>query len=66
VQTVTIPALAATETPARSVGGRTFGLGRQKPAVSAPDGCDRAVFADYVTLYLDLASSERERMSSRV
>jgi PleD family two-component response regulator len=65
VQTVTIPALA-TETPAPSLGTRAFGLGRQKPAVSTPDGCDRAVFADYVSLYLDLASSERERMSSRV
>jgi len=59
VQTVTIPALATAKASPTRLGTRALGFVRQRPAVSAPDSCDRAVFADYVALYLDLASGER-------
>ena len=60
VQTVTIPALATPKATATGLGTKALSLVRQqRPAVSAPDSCDRAVFADYVALYLDLASGER-------
>ena len=60
VQTVTIPALATPKTQTTNLGTRALALVRQRPpAVSAPAGCDRAVFADYVAFYLDLASGER-------
>ena len=60
VQTVTIPALSTPKTSPSSLGTRALSLVRQRPtAVSAPESCDRAVFADYVTLYLDLASGAR-------
>jgi CheY-like chemotaxis protein len=60
VQVVTIPALAASKAPPTGLGTRALSLVRPRLAVSAPDGCDRAVFADYVALYLDLASGERQ------
>ena len=59
VQTVTIPALATSKATTTGLGTKALALVRQRPAVSAPDSCDRAVFADYVALYLDLASGER-------
>jgi CheY-like chemotaxis protein len=59
VQTVTIPALATTKAAPSGIGSKALSLVRQRTAVSAPDSCDRAVFADYVSLYLDLATSER-------
>ena len=59
VQTVTIPALATTKAAPSGIGSKALSLVRQRPAVSAPESCDRAVFADYVSLYLDLATSER-------
>ena len=59
VQTVTIPALASPKASTTNLGTRALSLVRQKPAVSAPDSCDRAVFADYVAFYLDLASGDR-------
>jgi CheY-like chemotaxis protein len=58
VQTVTIPALATTKAAPTGLGTRALALVRKQPVVSAPDSCDRAVFADYVALYLDLASGE--------
>lgn len=59
VQTVTIPALAGAKEEPSGFGSKALSLVRQKPAISAPESCDRAVFADYVSLYLDLASGER-------
>jgi len=59
VQTVTIPALATPKASTSGLGTKALSLVRQRTAVSAPDSCDRAVFADYVALYLDLASGER-------
>ena len=63
VQTVTIPTLATTSKSAHasaSLATRAFSLvGGQRPPTAEPDGCDRAVFADYVALYVDLASAER-------
>jgi CheY-like chemotaxis protein len=66
VQVVTIPALAAAKSPDTGLGTRALSMVRPRRAVSAPDGCDRAVFADYVALYLDLASGERSRNASAV
>jgi hypothetical protein len=54
VQTVVIPTLAK---PEPASGKKLFG--REKPMASAPDSCDPAVFADWITVYLDLASSHR-------
>lgn len=59
VQTVTIPALSTSKATTTGLGTKALALVRQRPSVSAPDSCDRAVFADYVALYLDLASGER-------
>jgi CheY-like chemotaxis protein len=59
VQVVTIPALAPAKSAPASLGTRALSLVRTRTPMSAPDGCDRAVFADYVALYLDLATSER-------
>ena len=55
VQAVTIPVLARTEPASRSKSG-SFSFAREATA-SAPDSCDPAVFADWITVYLDLASS---------
>jgi hypothetical protein len=64
VQTITIPALGSTKSaPAASssLATRAFSfVGGQKHVAVEPDGCDRAVFADYVALYVDLASAERQ------
>jgi CheY-like chemotaxis protein len=64
VQTVTIPVLASeSEPPAekKKPGGLTFVW--EKPSVaSAPDSCDPAVFADWISVYLDLASTHREEL----
>ena len=59
VQTVTIPTLAngAPQEVSR-VGGGLFG--RDKPVQSRPDSCDPAVFADWISIYLDLAHTHRE------
>lgn len=59
VQTVTIPTLAngAPQEASRG-GGGLFGMGKAAP--SAPDSCDPAVFADWIAIYLDLASTHRE------
>ncbi len=59
VQTVTIPALATTKAAPAGIGSKALSFVRQRPTVSGPESCDRAVFADYVSLYLDLATSER-------
>jgi CheY-like chemotaxis protein len=62
VQTVTIPSLAsqAPQEKKRS-GGLSFGW--EKPSVaSAPDSCEPAVFADWISIYLDLASTHREEL----
>jgi CheY-like chemotaxis protein len=57
VQTVTIPVLARTESQSRAKSGSgTFSFAREA-TTSAPDSCDPAVFADWITIYLDLASS---------
>ena len=55
VQTVTIPTLATDEPQSRRRGGV---FGRERPA-AGPDSCDPAVFADWVSVYLDLASTHR-------
>jgi hypothetical protein len=58
VQTVTIPVLAAQEPEApRRGGGLSFV--REKPLQTAPDSCDPSVFADWITVYLQLASTSR-------
>ena len=58
VQTVTIPVLA---TPDNSSGKKSGGLsfGRERAVACMPDTCDPAVFADWISVYLDLASSHR-------
>lgn len=63
VQTVTIPVLASSGTQEKKrPGGLSFGW--EKPAPSAPDSCDPAVFADWITIYLDLASHQREESTA--
>ena len=59
VQTVTIPTLAngAPQEVSRGGGGL---FGREKPVQSRPDSCDPAVFADWISIYLDLANTHRE------
>jgi hypothetical protein len=59
VQTVTIPTLAngAPEEVSRGGGGL---FGREKPLPSRPDSCDPSVFADWISIYLDLAHTHRE------
>ena len=64
VQTVTIPVLASGSEPPvekKKSGGLTFVW--EKPSVaSAPDSCDPAVFADWISVYLDLATAHREEL----
>lgn len=55
VQTVTIPVLATTEPVAPRRGGALM-FSRERSA-AAPDSCDPAVFADWISFYLDLAST---------
>jgi hypothetical protein len=58
VQAVTIPTLVVAEQAApRRGGGLSFS--REKPLASAPDSCDPSVFADWISVYLDLASTSR-------
>jgi hypothetical protein len=58
VQTVTIPVLASPAAPSAGQGGALpFGRGRNMAAT--PDSCDPAVFADWVSVYLDLAQTQR-------
>ena len=59
VQTVTIPTLANGAPQEASRGGGGL-FGREKPAASAPDSCDPAVFADWISIYLDLANTHRD------
>jgi DNA-binding NtrC family response regulator len=62
VQTITIPALGSPKSTqaSTSLATRAFSfVGGQKQVAVEPDGCDRAVFADYVALYVDLATAER-------
>ena len=58
VQTVTIPVLA---TPDSASGKKSGGLsfGRDREVACMPDTCDPAVFADWISVYLDLASNHR-------
>ena len=56
VQTVTIPTLATDEPQSRP--RRRSCFGRERPA-AGPDSCDPAVFADWISVYLDLASTHR-------
>jgi CheY-like chemotaxis protein len=55
VQTVTIPVLASEQPSTRKRLGLPFGWDRPAPA-AAPDSCDPAVFADWISIYLDLAA----------
>jgi CheY-like chemotaxis protein len=57
VQTVTIPVLACEEPQTRRRGG-ALSFGRERPP-AAPDSCDPAVFADWISIYLHLASAHR-------
>ena len=60
VQTVTIPVLACELPQAKKrSGGLSFGWDKTAPA-AAPDSCDPAVFADWISVYLDLAATHRE------
>jgi len=59
VQTVTIPTLANGAPVEASRGGGGL-FGRDKPAAAAPESCDPAVFADWISIYLDLAHTHRE------
>lgn len=60
VQTVTIPLLAS-ETPQEKKRGGGLSFGWEKPAPAAtPDSCDPAVFADWISVYLDLATTQRD------
>ena len=59
VQTVTIPTLAGDEPQERKGGGGGL-FGRDKTVAAAPDSCDPAVFADWISIYLDLASTHKE------
>ena len=63
VQTVTIPVLASSEPPQekKRSGGLSFGWEKPAPA-AAPDTCDPAVFADWISMYLDLASTHRDEL----
>jgi CheY-like chemotaxis protein len=62
VQTVTIPVLAG-DAPQEKKRGGGLSFGWEKPAPAAtPDSCDPAVFADWITIYLDLASTQREEV----
>jgi hypothetical protein len=57
VQTVTIPVLSTPEPPSRRGKGPLAFARERSPA--APDSCDPAVFADWISFYLDLASTHR-------
>jgi hypothetical protein len=59
VQTVTIPVLARPETTASAQRGGALPFGRSRSTAAAPDSCDPAVFADWVSVYLDLALTHR-------
>jgi CheY-like chemotaxis protein len=60
VQTVTIPVLAS-DSPQEKKRGGGLSFGWDKPAPAAnPDSCDPAVFADWISVYLDLASQRDE------
>lgn len=60
VQTVTIPTLAGSEPPPEAP-RRSGALARvrERTPIAAPDSCEPAVFADWITVYLDLASTGR-------
>ena len=62
VQTLAIPILA----PAASRGGNNGLLGRKKDKGDANVGCDPAVFADQIKIYLQRASVERRAQASEV
>ena len=59
VQNVTIPVLA-TAGPPSGARGSAQPFGRRRSTAAAPDSCDPAVFADWVSVYLDLAQGHRE------
>lgn len=59
VQALTIPILA-TAAPAATTRGMLSALRRRRPRTSSPAGCEPAVFADQVGLYLARASVERQ------
>jgi CheY-like chemotaxis protein len=64
VQTVTIPVLAAPDGPSgKKAGG--LGFGRDREVACMPDTCDPAVFADWISVYLDLASNHRAESGSK-
>ena len=54
VQAVTIPVIATPEPPS---GKRLATSGKDRNSAWMPDTCDPAVFADWVSVYLDLAST---------
>ena len=59
IQNVTIPVLAAPESsPNRRPGSLGFVRGG-RGAAAIPDSCDPAVFADWISVYLDLAVTQR-------
>jgi CheY-like chemotaxis protein len=58
VQTVTIPVLASAAPPSVSRGS-TLPFGRGRSTAATPDSCDPAVFADWVSVYLELAQTHR-------
>src|SRR5687768_15831148 len=60
VQTLAIPILA----PAAARGGNNGLLGRKKDKGEANVGCDPAVFADQIKIYLQRASVERRAQAS--
>ena len=61
VQTLTIPALATSDTGTVSRGrGLLSALRRQKPPAPAPNGCAPEVFADQITVYLERALEARK------
>ena len=59
VQVLTIPILA-TAAPADTTRGMLSVLRRRRPRKTSVGGCEPAVFADQVGLYLERASDERE------
>jgi hypothetical protein len=68
VQAVTIPVLATPEAaPSNSTAKRpgTLSFGKERNTAWIPDTCDPAVFADWITVYLDLASSHGAQPGAR-
>jgi CheY-like chemotaxis protein len=63
VQTVTIPMLATEEPVSRRRPG-ALSFARDRPA-AAPDSCDPSVFADWISVYLDLATHHRTEAGLR-